>query len=100
MASQSKKRFEITKLPSNPDLIDFAKSNRLEIHELIFHGGEEYEIIATVSPKKLGIVKKNARSQKIPLFVIGTVSKGSGVVFLHGNKISKIKNKGWLHFQS
>jgi len=100
MATQSKKRFVITKLPANQDLFEFARLNKISPLELIFHGGEEYEIVATVPPKYLPKVKKNARSQNIPLFVIGKVTKGRRVVYSHDDKIMKIKNKGWLHFQS
>jgi len=100
MATQSKKRFVITRLPANQDLFEFARLNRINPHDLIFHGGEEYEIVATVSPRNLTKLKQSARSQKIPLFEIGYVTNGSGVVYLHNDKIMKIKNKGWLHFQS
>ncbi len=100
MATQSKKRFVITRLPANQDLFEFAKLNKIDPLELIFHGGEEYEIVATVPLKYLPKVKKNAKSQNISLFVIGKVTKGRGVVYSHDEKIMKIKNKGWLHFQS
>jgi len=100
MSKQSKKKFVITLLPVNPDLIEFAKMNRLDPFELILNGGEEYEIVATVNPSNLMRVKRNAKSLKIPLFEIGHVTNGRGVVYKSENKTMEIKNSGLLHFGS
>jgi len=100
MSRQSKKQFVITKLPAQKDLFDFAKKNRIDPLKLIFKGGEEYEIIFTINPADLLKIKKNARSQKIPLFEIGFVKNGTGVMYKTGTKTVIIKNKGWVHFGS
>lgn len=100
MAKQSKKKFILTKLPVNQDVLDFAKTNRIQPLDLVFHGGEEYEIVATVNPKNLSKIKSIAKVQKISLFVIGHVSNGAGLVYKTGSKAITIKNKGWLHFRS
>ncbi|NIM25726.1 MAG: thiamine-phosphate kinase [Nitrososphaeria archaeon] len=100
MVKQSKRQFTISKLPTNRDVLDFAKTNKIKPFDLVFHGGEEYEIVATISPKNLSKVKSNAKRQKISLFEIGKVSAGAGVVYKTGSKTIKIKNKGWLHFRS
>ena len=98
MSSQSKKQFVITKLPANKDLLDFAKKNRIDPLNLIFNGGEEYEIIFTINPVNLSKIKKTAKSQKISLFEIGFVKNGADVIYKTGTKTIGIKNKGWLHF--
>lgn len=100
MASQSKKKFILTKLPTNKEIFEFAKTNRMEPLELIFNGGEEYEIVGTVNPSNISKVKNNAKVQKIPLFEIGYVTNGAGVMYKTGTKTIQIKNKGWLHFGS
>jgi len=100
MSRQSKKQFVITKLPAKKDLFDYAKKNRIDPLNLIFNGGEEYEIIFTINPANLSKIKKNAKSQKIQLFEIGFVKKGAGVVYKTRTKTIRIKNKGWLHFRS
>lgn len=100
MAKQSKKKFILTKLPTNQDVFEFAKTNRIDPLDLIFNGGEEYEIIATVSPRFLSKIKSSAKEHKIALFEIGYVSKGSGIMYKTGSKTIQIKNKGWLHFGS
>ena len=100
MAKQSKKKFILTKLPTNQDIFEFAKTNRIDPLGLIFNGGEEYEIVATVNPASISRVKSNAKAQKIPLFEIGYVTNGVGVMYKMGTKTIPIKNKGWLHFRS
>jgi len=100
MSRQSSKKFVITKLPSHHDVEKFAKENRIRFTDLVFNGGEEYEIVATVSPKNLPKIKKIARIQKVTLFEIGHVTKGKNVIYQQENKITTIQDKGWLHFKS
>lgn len=100
MSRQSSKKFVITKLPSHHDVEKFAKANRIRFTDLVFNGGEEYEIVATVSPKNLSKIRKIARIQKIPLFEIGYVAKGKNVIYQQENKITIVQDKGWLHFKS
>lgn len=100
MAKQSKKKFVITNLPANSDVFEFARKNRLDPLDLVFNGGEEYEIVATVSPAKLQRLKNNAKRLKISLFEIGFVTSGKGVEYWQGNKILRIKNRGWMHFSN
>ena len=100
MSKQSKKKFIVTKLPTNQDVLEFAKTNRIDPLDLIFNGGEEYEIIATINPKFLSKIKSDAKAQKIQLFEMGYVSKGAGIMYKTGSKLIQIKDKGWLHFRS
>jgi len=100
LSRQSKKRFVISKIPGNADLFEFAKLNRLNAYNLIFNGGEEYEIVFTCSQKNRGKITSIARKLRVPLKEIGNVRKGSGVVFLQNGKTVKIKDSGWQHFRS
>ncbi len=99
MAEQSKRKFVITNIPAQRDVFDFATSNRLDPMNLIFNGGEEYEIIATVNPSDLAKIKKYAKIHHIQLYEIGYVTKGNGVYLQKNSKFIKIKDKGWHHFQ-
>lgn len=100
MAKQSRKKFVITNLPTNSDLLEFARKNRIDPLDLVFNGGEEYEIVATVNPAKLQKLKNNAKKLKISLFEIGFVTAGRGVEYWQGNKMLRIENLGWMHFRS
>ena len=99
MSRQSKKRFVITRLPSEKDVFDFADSNRLDVNNLIFNGGEEYEIVATINPKHIMKMKKFARKNRIRLYEIGYVTRGKGVFYQKNGKLIRIKDGGWQHFQ-
>ena len=100
MGRQSKKKFVITKLPTNPEVAGFAEANKIKLTDLVFCGGEEYEIVATVSKHNLIRIRQIAKIYKIPLCEIGYVAKGRNVVFCQENKITPVKNCGWLHFKS
>jgi len=61
MSKQSKKKFVINNIPSMKDLEYYAKSQRFNLNTLIFHGGEEYEIVFTISSKYRQIIKKKCK---------------------------------------
>jgi len=99
MSNQSKKKFVITKMPSENDVFDFASSSRLNANDLILNGGEEYEIVATVNASNLPKIKKYAKKHKMKLYEIGYVTKGKGVFHKKNGKLIKIKDGGWQHLQ-
>jgi len=99
MSNQSKKKFVITRMPSENDVFDFASSSRLNANDLILNGGEEYEIVATVNASNLPKIKKYAKKHKMKLYEIGYVTKGKGVFHKKNGKLIKIKDEGWQHLQ-
>lgn len=114
LAKQSKVDFYVDDIPFPTGLIEFAKNNSLDIYDLIFNGGEEYEILATINPSNLQKVNFLAKKFHLPIFVIGKAMIGSGNVFVkydnklelfhERKKIEKrkdyflLENKGFLHF--
>jgi len=99
MSKQSKKKFVINNIPYMEDLQYFAKSQKLDLNDLIFHGGEEYEFVFTISTKHKQIIKKNARLLKIPIIEIGYVTSGKGVFIQENNRTTLLKDLGWKHFR-
>ena len=99
MSSQSKKKFVITSMPSENDILDFATSNKLNPNDLILNGGEEYEIVATTNKSNLPKMKKDAKKHRIKLYEIGYVTKGKGVFYKKNGRTIRIKDKGWQHLQ-
>jgi len=99
MSSQSKKRFVITRIPSENDIFAFAGSNRLDANDLIFNGGEEYEIVATVNVSNLAKIKKFAKKHRMKLYEIGYVTNGKGVFYKKDEKLIRIRDGGWQHLQ-
>ena len=100
MSQQSKKKFVIDHIPGTRNLHIFAKSQKLNLIDLVFHGGEEYEFVFTVSQKDKQRVKKNAKLLKTPIIEIGHVTSGKGV-FLHheDDNMVPLEDLGWKHFR-
>ena len=99
LAKSSKEKFIITHIPKEDGLDEFAKINHKSVTDLVFNGGEEYEIVATVPSKNIPSLKKIAKKCKINLIQIGHVKNGSGV-FLETDKTVRIRDKGWKHFRN
>ena len=99
MSSQSKKKFIITRMPSENDVLEFAISNKLNLDDLIFNSGEEYEIVATTSKSNLPKIKKDAKKYGVKMYEIGYVTKGRGVFYKKNGRMVKIKDEGWQHLQ-
>lgn len=97
MARQSGKQFVINKIPAEKDVFEFAKSNSTDPINLIFNGGEEYEIVFTARNKKM--VLGNAKKYGVSLYEIGYVTSGSGVIYEKDGKRTIIKDVGWIHFR-
>jgi thiamine-monophosphate kinase len=99
MSKQSKKKFIINNIPSMKDLEDHSKSQKLDLNNLVFHGGEEYEFVFTISPKYRQIILKNAKILKTPIIEIGYVTLGKGVFVQEKNNYFCLKDLGWKHFR-
>lgn len=96
LASQSRGvDISIYRIPAVEGLDKFARENSFETHELVFHGGEEYEIVATISPTKIMQAEAAARKAGVSLHVIGRVQRGSGSVFV---RKKLLENRGYVHF--
>ena len=99
MSNQSKKKFVITRIPSENDVFNFSNSNKLNPNDLIFNAGEEYEIVSTVSISNLPRIKKYAKKHQIKIYEIGYVAEGRGVFYNKNGKLVRIKDDGWQHLQ-
>ena len=73
----------------------FAQDNNLDTDELLFHGGEEYEIVATIPDTKIRQAEAAAKRSDVDLYVIGRVQKGSGKVYVQDRML---ENRGYMHF--
>jgi thiamine-monophosphate kinase len=96
LAKQSKVNFFIDHIPTVNGIQEFAKKNDLDAKALIFYGGEEYEIVATISRSNLEKAKSSAKKSKLKLHVIGRVHKGCGKVFTidNGKRYSILESHG------
>jgi len=99
MAKQSKCKFVINKIPFDAELAKFCKDSKQNLHTLVFHGGEEYEIVFTAPNKNKKHIFKNAKITKTPIMEIGYVSDGRGVFIQEDQKEIPLKDLGWHHFK-
>ena len=99
MAKQSKKKFVIDTIPTKSDIHRFAKLNNIDPMKLIFHTGEEYEIVFTTSKNKSKKIMTVAKNTNTPIIQIGKVVRGSGVFIKENNRLTRLKDLGWKHFR-
>ena len=99
MANQSKKKFVIEKIPCTKDIEQFTKIHKMNLKDLVFNGGEEYEIVFTTHPKNLSQIRKIVGTFRVPIIEIGCVESGNGVCLKSDNSQEPIKDKGWKHFR-
>ncbi len=87
------------KIPTSSGLEKFSQINNIDMEDLIFHGGEEYHIIGTITKKNLTKINRLAKKYKLDFYIIGKVIAGKGRVFIeYSNQKRKIlKNKGFIH---
>jgi thiamine-monophosphate kinase len=99
MAKQSRCKFIVNKVPCKGDIKEFSKKSKKNLETLVFHGGEEYEIVFTVSKKNKSKMVRNARLTNTPIIEIGHVVKGRGVYIERNKNFSPLKDLGWHHFK-
>ena len=99
LANQSKKKIVLTKIPTRKDVKQYALAKKINLKNLVFHGGEEYEFVFTVPSKYKEKIKKNAKLLKTPIMEIGYVTLGKGVFFYEDDTFFPIKDRGWKHFR-
>jgi thiamine-monophosphate kinase len=91
----SNKRLIIDNIPSSSEVYEFASANNYDPEELIFDGGEEYEIVATLSEEYIGEVRKI-----VDIHIIGEVREGRGVYIKTNSRFKKLKRKGFIHLSN
>jgi len=99
MAKQSKCKFVINNIPSEKGIEKFSKLSRKNLEALVFHGGEEYEIVFTISKKDKSKTIRNGILAKTPIIEIGYVTKGRGVFIKKDKKSVRLEDLGWHHFK-
>ena len=99
MAKQSKCKFIINNIPSKPEIEKFAIKHKKNFEKLVFHGGEEYEIVFTIPKKDKSKIIKNSILYKTPIIEVGHVVKGNGVFVEKNKKLVRLEDLGYHHFK-
>ena len=88
----------IDDIPVSKAARDFALRHGMRANDLALYGGEEYELIVTISPGNFSRAYRAARGN---LKKIGCITdKFRGVRMKVDGGIVAVKNKGWEHFRN
>lgn len=98
IAQASNVGFRISKIPIAKEAQAFADSNGLDPFDLVFYGGEEYELVLTVKPKLWEKAEKAVRMTGGKLLRIGFVTAERELVLESVGKKRTIKPQGYEHF--
>lgn len=81
-------------VPRSPSYRRIARHD----YALALAGGEDYELLFTVPPRKLDAVQRVARDQGVEVTVIGRIARGGGVVVKEGAEEVPLRRLGFDHF--
>jgi thiamine-monophosphate kinase len=88
------------KVPIPAGLEEFARENGLDTGTLVFHGGEEFEIVATIPQARMEEARRQAKKMNLNLYAIGRVVKKRGmgpVVVKTGSTRRQLEDRGYMH---
>ena len=89
---------EASAIPIDPVVVDICGHRALDPLMLALHGGEDFELLFTVSPQNLG--RLPARVDGVGISRIGEIRKTSnGVMISEGPRIWNLEPGGWEHFK-
>jgi len=91
--------FRITQLPISQNARMFAEHNDLDPKVLALYGGEEYELVFTVRPEKLGKARDALRKVGCTLIEIGKVTEEKEIIHVEDGVSRPIERGGWDHFK-
>ena len=64
----------------------------------VLGGGDDYELVIAVSPRKEAALLAAARSAKVKVTAIGAFTRGSGVELTVAGRPVRAPRKGYVHF--
>jgi thiamine-monophosphate kinase len=98
LARMSRVGMIIKKLPYRKELERFAIMNEYSLEDLVLYGGEEYEIVGTISKERFKEANKLAKMMDEELLVIGETTEESKKVVIESEEGTKdIEERGWIH---
>src|SRR4029077_19128566 len=95
IAEASNVGINLDTIPIAPVVRQFARELRLSAIDLALYGGEKFELVLTVSPRRFPALKKRVPS----LMKIGTIEPANhGLTAKLGGERLQIEDRGWEHF--
>jgi thiamine-monophosphate kinase len=100
LAQMSDVGFLINSVPVADEVRCFAEFNGLDALELALYGGEEYELVVTVKPKKWVAAETAVEATGGRLLPIGKVTRDKQVLLDVDGEKRVVEARGWEHFKS
>jgi thiamine-monophosphate kinase len=100
IARASKVGFLINEFPMAEEVAKFAEINGFDPLELMFYGGEEYELVLTIKPSAWRRAEKAVGEVGGKLLLMGRVTAGRRVLMEVDGKRRVVERRGWEHFRS
>jgi len=91
--------FRVTQLPISQNARMFAEHTDLDPGALALYGGEEYELVFTVNPEKLGKARDALRKVGCTFIEIGEVTEENEIIHVEDGVSRPIERGGWDHFK-
>jgi thiamine-monophosphate kinase len=90
----------VSSVPVADEVLRFAEFNGLNELELALHGGEEYELVVTVKPKRWADAETAVEAAGGRLLPIGKVTRDKQVLLNVDSEKRPLEARGWEHFKS
>ncbi|MBS7637461.1 thiamine-phosphate kinase [Candidatus Bathyarchaeota archaeon] len=92
--------FRIDRLPASPEAREFGEACGIELEELVFYGGEEYELVFTLKPELVDSARNALRRVNCEMIEFGEVIEEIKITYTHNGEEKPIKPLGWNHFRT
>ncbi len=92
--------FAIERPPISRYAEEYARKFGLELFDLVFYGGEEYELVLTLRPKMASQAVEAVESIGGKLLIIGRVTEGQSIRVRWLDGWRSLEARGYQHFKS
>lgn len=91
---------QISSVPIHPLVLEFAEEHDMNPLELVFNGGEEFELIFAVAPDNKDLLEKEAKKLGLLIYQIGEFSTKNKGIKVSESRFSKyqLSVRGFQHF--
>jgi thiamine-monophosphate kinase len=100
IGEMSKVGFVVNSVPVADEVRRFAEFNHLDPLELALYGGEEYELVVTIKPKRWVNAETAVEAVGGCLLPIGKVTRDKQMLLNVDGEKRVIEARGWEHFKS
>jgi len=100
LARQSGVGFSLDRVPVAKEAAAFARANGLDVFDLVFYGGEEYELVLTVKPHLWAAAEAAVKAAGGRLLAVGKATLNKEIILEADGEKRVVEERGWEHFTS